>query len=138
PLTGARKRSAAASPAPRPTRIICIIAVPPFGAVRGGLALRPPVPTKENAWRGAGRTRSPRVSFLLNHVRQQAKEARALDRAGQLTLLVGRNGGDARGHDLAALGNVALQETGVLVIDLRSVGAGERAGLAAAEERPAG
>ena len=49
-----------------------------------------------------------------------------------------RHRGDARRHDLAALGNVALQELHVLVVDLRRVIAGERAGLAAAEEGPAG
>jgi len=49
-------------------------------------------------------------------------------------LLLGRNRGDARGHDLAALGNVTLQQLHVLVVDLRRAGAREGANLAAAEE----
>ena len=39
-----------------------------------------------------------------------------------------------RRHDLAALGDEALQQLHVLVVDLRRIGAGERAGLLAAEE----
>src|SRR4051812_4549375 len=79
------------------------------------------------------------MSALLFHdVREQRHEARPLDGGGKFALLLGRNSRDARGHDLAALGNVALQQLDVLVVDLRSIGAGERAGLAAAEKRPAG
>src|SRR5580700_901880 len=72
-----------------------------------------------------------------DHERQQAEEARALDRPGQFALLLCRHRGDAARHDLAALGDVALQQLRVLVVDLRRVGAGEGAGLATAEERPA-
>src|SRR5262249_30647093 len=72
-----------------------------------------------------------------DHIGQQSEKARALYRARELALLLGRDRGDAAGHDLAALGDVALQQPHVLVIDLRGIGAGERTGLAAAEERPA-
>src|SRR4051794_14555079 len=75
---------------------------------------------------------------LLHDVGEEGEEAGALDGLGQFALLLGRHRGDARGHDLAALGDVALQELHVLVVDLRRVGAGERAYLAAAEERAAG
>src|SRR5690554_3325756 len=77
------------------------------------------------------------AGLLLQDVREQTKEAGALDRLGEEALLLGRHGGDAARHDLAALGNEALQQLHVLVVDLRRVGAGERAGLAAPEERPA-
>src|SRR6202022_1276112 len=88
-------------------------------------------------------TRSSRMTFmclapLLHDVGEEGQEAGALDRLGELALLLGRHRGDPRGHDLAALGDVALQELHVLVVDLRGVGAGERADLAAAEERTAG
>ena len=62
---------------------------------------------------------------LLDHVRQQAEEARALDRLREFALLLRRNRGDAARHDLAALGDVTLQELHVLVVDLRGVGARE-------------
>src|SRR5690349_23240347 len=78
-----------------------------------------------------------RLSSLLNHIRQQAEEARTLDRLRELALLLRRHRGDAARHDLAALRNVTLQELHVLVVDLRRVGARERAGLAAAEKRTA-
>src|SRR3954447_18758417 len=81
--------------------------------------------------------RTARSEDLANHVGQQAEETGALDRLGELALLLLADGGDARRHDLAALGDVALQETHILVVDLRRVGAGEGAGLAAAMERPA-
>src|SRR5687767_11062446 len=72
---------------------------------------------------------------LADHVGQKAEEAGALDRLGELALLLGRHGRDARGHDLAALGDVAREQLRVLVVDLRRVRAGERAGLATTEER---
>ena len=56
-----------------------------------------------------------------DQIRQQAEEARALDGLGQFALLLGRDGGDARGHDLAALGDVARQQPRVLVVDLRRI-----------------
>src|SRR6202451_4690613 len=83
------------------------------------------------------RGKDRRVGWSLpDYVRQQPKEARTLDRLGELTLLLRRDRGDAARHDLAALRHEALQELDVLVIDLRRVGAGERAALAAAKERP--
>src|SRR6201995_4715744 len=75
---------------------------------------------------------------LLHDVGEERQEAGALDRLGELALLLGGHRGDPRGHDLAALGDVTLQQLHVLVVDLRGVGAGERADLAAAEERGAG
>src|SRR5450631_3445894 len=75
--------------------------------------------------------------FLTNNVRQQTEETRALDGAGELTLLLGGDGGDAARHDLAALGHVTHQELGILIVDLRRIRTRERAGLAAAEKRTA-
>src|SRR4029079_710441 len=87
-------------------------------------------------------TRSSRMTFmgslLLHDVGQERQEAGALDGLGQLTLLLLGHRGDARGDDLAALGNVALQELDVLVVDPRGVGAGERTDLAATVEGAAG
>src|SRR5689334_17938424 len=83
-----------------------------------------------------GSTLPPAVDSA-DHVRQQSEEARALDGSRQLALLLGRHGRDAARHDLAALGDVAHQQLGILVVDLRRVGTRERAGLAAAEERTA-
>src|SRR3954449_6010217 len=79
---------------------------------------------------------SPPAEFVLaNDVGQQAQEPRALDGAGKLTLLLRGHRGDAARHDLAALGDVAHQELGVLVVDLRSIRARERAALATTEKR---
>ncbi len=72
---------------------------------------------------------------LLHDVGQQAQVAGALDRLGQLTLLLGADRGDAARDDLAALGHEALQQAHVLVVDDRGVLGRERAGLAAAEKR---
>src|SRR5579871_4863887 len=77
------------------------------------------------------------MCLLANNVRQQTEETRALDGAGELTLLLGGHGRDAARHDLAALGDVTHQQLGVLVVDLRRVGARERAALATAEKRTA-
>ncbi len=55
---------------------------------------------------------------LLHSIGKQGEEARAFDGAGKLSLLLGGNCGDTRRHDLATLGNVALQKTRVLVVDL--------------------
>src|SRR5262245_24535549 len=73
-----------------------------------------------------------------DHVGQEAEEPGALDGAREFALLLGRHRRDPARDDLATLGHVALQELDVLVVDLGGVGAGKRAGLAAAEERPAG
>src|SRR6516162_7577610 len=74
---------------------------------------------------------------LADHVGQEAEEARALDGAGELTLLLGGHRGDAARHDLAALGDVTHQQLGILVVDLRRVRTRERAGLATTEKRTA-
>src|ERR1700757_3213833 len=73
---------------------------------------------------------------LRDHVGEERQEAGALDRLGELALLLGRHRRDAARHDLAALGDEALEQLHVLVVDLGRVRPGERAGLAAAEERP--
>src|ERR1700731_3290479 len=75
---------------------------------------------------------------LTDYVGQKPKKAGTFDGLCQLALLLGRNGGDPRRDDLAALRNIAREETGVLVIDFGRVRAGKRAGFAAAKERPAG
>src|SRR6185369_15486987 len=78
------------------------------------------------------------ASSSLHDVRQQRHEAGALDGIGQNALLLVADRGDAGRHDLAALGNEALQQLDVLIVDLGRVLAGEGAGLLAAEERTAG
>src|SRR6266852_1846144 len=78
------------------------------------------------------------VLFSADYIGQEPEEAGALDGARELALLLGGHRGDPARHDLAALGDVTLQQPHVLVIDLGRIGAGERTGLAAAEERPAG
>src|ERR1700749_4801132 len=99
--------------------------------------------TTSPIWPSLG-TRSSRMTFigmipssLGDQVGQEAQETGALDRLGELTLLLGRHRRDAAWHDLAALRHEALQQLDVLVVDLRRIGARERAALGAAEERPA-
>ena len=75
---------------------------------------------------------------LLHHVGKQAEKARPLDCARKLALPLRRDRRDAARHDLAALGDKALQQTNVLVIDLRRVRPRERAGFAPPKERPPG
>src|SRR5690606_37318960 len=84
---------------------------------------------------GGSRGGEPPRKVLLHDVRKQAEEAGALDRLGELALLLLADSRDAGRNDLAALRDVALQQTDVLVVDLRCVRAGERAGLAATVER---
>src|ERR1700727_637765 len=72
--------------------------------------------------------------LLLHDVGQQRHEAGALDGVGQNALLLVADRGDAAGNDLAAFGNVALQELDVLIVDLWRVIAGEGAGFLAPEE----
>src|SRR5260370_16696634 len=80
--------------------------------------------------------RTPRIEvFLPNHVRQQTEETRALDGAGEFTLLLGGDSGDAARHDLAALGHVTHQKLGILVVDLRRIRTREPAGLTPALQR---
>src|SRR5215469_5134411 len=82
--------------------------------------------------------RSRRITSIAassaDHVGQKAQKPRALDRLGKLALLLCRYCGDAARHDLAAFRHEALQQLDVLVVDLRRIGARERAALAAAEE----
>src|ERR1043165_429236 len=121
-------RSPDAAPAPTPMRRICIIvSCPARRAVRGESR-----PNHRPAGDPPGLLRS-----LPDDVVQKPEEARPLDCARKLTLFFCRDRSDAAWHDLAALGNVTLQQLHVFVIDLRRVGTGERAGLAAAEERAA-
>src|SRR5256885_13479864 len=69
-------------------------------------------------------------------VRQERKEARALDRFRELALVAGRGAGDARRDDLAGLVDEVLQDLHVLVVDPLDLLRGEAAELAAAEQRP--
>src|ERR1700748_1881341 len=75
-------------------------------------------------------TRSSRMTCMvrssLHDIGKQRHEAGALDRVRQGALVLGRDGGDARRNDLAAFGNVTLQQLHVLVVDLGRIGAGER------------
>src|ERR1700679_2887762 len=73
-------------------------------------------------------------SSLGDQVGQERQEAGTLDRLGEFALLLGRHRGNTARHDLAALGDEALEKAHVLVIGLWRVGAGERAALAAARE----
>jgi hypothetical protein len=63
--------------------------------------------------------------LLLHDVGQKPDLARTLDGLGQLALLLGGYGGDARGHDLAAFGHEALQQAHILVVDDWRILAGE-------------
>src|SRR5262245_16832688 len=111
-------------------KAICsIVSCPAHRAVRGGA----PQPSTAGPFRRS-LVRSVRNPVLPDHVVEKAEEARALDGAREFTLLLGRDRRDAARHDLAALRDVALQQLHVLVVDLRRVRAGERAGLAPAEE----
>src|SRR3974390_3031607 len=74
------------------------------------------------------------MAASLHDVGEERHETRPLDGLGEKPLLAGGNGSDARRHDLAALGNEALQELHVLVVDLRRIGAREGARLLAAKE----
>src|ERR1043165_7951480 len=86
--------------------------------------------------RPAAVCRRPKFS-LADDVRKQTQEPRALDGAGELTLLLGGDRRDPARHDLAGLGAGAHQELGILVGDLRRIRTRERTGLAAAKERTA-
>src|SRR5262245_37800068 len=82
----------------------------------------------------AGSLAPPAVAFLANDVGEKPEETRALDGAGELTLLLGGHRRDAARHDLAALGDVTHQQLGILVVDLRRIRARERAALATAKK----
>src|SRR6185312_7019763 len=92
--------------------------------------------TTSPIWPSLG-TRSSRMTFIGmvrpssgDYVGQERQEAGALDRLGELALLLGRHRRNAARHDLAALGDEALEQPHVLVVDLGRVRPGERAGLA--------
>src|SRR5260221_3593728 len=74
---------------------------------------------------------------LPDHVRQQAEETRALDRAREFTLLLGGDGGYAARHDPPALRDVKHQQLGILVIHLQRIRTPERGRLPAADKRTA-
>src|SRR3546814_7475320 len=85
-------------------------------------------------------TRSSRITSmclpsLLHEIGQQAQMTGALDRLGEFALFLRAHRGDARGNDLAALGDEALKQADVLVIDPGCILRGEGAALAAAEKR---
>src|SRR5690554_5195447 len=67
-------------------------------------------------------------------VRDQGQVARALDRGGQLALVLRLGAGDPGRDDLAGLGDVLAQGVEILVVDLDHALGGELAELAAAEE----
>src|SRR5215475_9400964 len=84
--------------------------------------------TTSPIWPSLG-TRSSRMTFIGmvasssgDQVGQEAQEAGALDRLGELALLLGGDRRNTAGHDLAALRNEALQEAHVLVVDLGRIG----------------
>src|SRR5882724_4564800 len=68
-------------------------------------------------------------------VRQQRQEARALDRGGQLPLIVRLGAGDARWNDSAILVDKILEQIDVLVVDLLDAFRGKAAELAPLEQR---
>src|SRR5262249_19437210 len=131
PDTTVANSSAAAAPAASPTSTICTISsCPASSAVRDGSRS---VPT-DREWRiasGEWRIAPPAIcacysllairyspSLLADHVRQQPEKAGVLDGARELALLLGGHRGDPARHDLAALGDVTLQQPHILVIDL--------------------
>ncbi len=66
------------------------------------------------------------AAVLLDHVGQQAEEAGArLIAWASSRCFLAETAVMRRRHDLAALGNVALQEADILVVDLRRIRAGE-------------
>jgi hypothetical protein len=78
----------------------------------GILAAQTPRPSRDGKW--IRRENAGSGCVLLQHVRQQAEETGTLDRLGEFALLLLAHGRDAGRYDLAALGNVALQQTHVL------------------------
>jgi len=62
---------------------------------------------------------------VLVAVRDQGQEARALDGGVQLALIDGARAGQARGDDLAVLGDEVAKRVDVLVVDLFDAGDGE-------------
>src|SRR5258708_31773875 len=134
--------------------MICIIfSGPASSAVRDGSSSVPPIAGRTT--QGAGRPSRPLVAPPLvrgrllvcapssarprpiaDHIGQQSEKAGAFDGPRQLPLLLGGHRRNPTRHDLAALGDIALQEPHVLIVDLRRIGAGKRTGLAAAKKWP--
>src|SRR2546425_8917112 len=79
---------------------------------------------------------SPFGSSVQIRIRQERKEARALDRVGELPLVARSGAGDARRDDLSGLVDEVLQDVDVLVVDPLDLLGGEAAELAAAEQGP--
>src|SRR3546814_858937 len=71
---------------------------------------------------------------LFHDEGQEADVTRTLDRLRQLALLLAGNGRDARRNDFAALGDEALKQANVLVINAGRILAGEGAALAPTEK----
>ena len=69
--------------------------------------------------------------LVFSLVGQQSDLASALDRQSQFALIFCRDAGDARGQDLAARREEALQESGIFVIDLHAAIGKEGADFAA-------
>ena len=57
-------------------------------------------------------------ALLFQHIRQEPEETGPLDGFGKLALLFRGDCRDPARHDLAALGNEALQKPNILIIDL--------------------
>ena len=66
---------------------------------------------------------------LFRHEGQQSHMTGALDRGGQLTLMLGAGAGSTAGQDLATLGHQATQLSSVLVIDIIDLVDAETANL---------
>src|SRR5215470_4162002 len=71
---------------------------------------------------------------VLVGIRQQRQEARALHGDSELPLVEGLRAGDAARHDLARLGDIALERGEVLVVDVLHAFGGEAAELLPAGE----
>src|SRR3546814_16873134 len=85
-------------------------------------------------------TRSSRITSmclpsLLHEIGQKAQMTGALDRLGELALFLRAHRGDARGTDLDALGDEALQTADVLVIATGSILRGEGPDTAGEEDQ---
>jgi hypothetical protein len=78
------------------------------------------VDTHEIPWLEAGRLAhaegSPESAFGI-HEGQERHDASPLDGVGEITLLFGRETGEAAGEDLATLGDEFLEQINVLVIN---------------------
>jgi len=77
-------------------------------------------------------------SSVLIGVRQEREEARALDRHGQLALIERLRSRDAARHDLARLGDVALQGRKVIIVYRFDAFGGETAELLASRKAARG